>query len=91
MSPLRPGVCSVTASSSPGLQANTKSLEKLHKPRSGAGHWEQGRAATQHSPDHSAESIIQPNAAQPVTSTHFCAIKQGGWRVPGSTRSLCSG
>lgn len=38
MSLLRPGVCSVTASSSHGLQANTKSLGMLHKPGSGAGY-----------------------------------------------------
>lgn len=67
MSPLRPGVCSVTASSSHGLQANGKSLGMLQEPGAGAGHREQGRAATQHSPDHSTESIIHPHAAQTLT------------------------
>lgn len=60
MSPLRSGVCSVTASSSHGLQANTKSLGMLQKPGSGAGHRE-------HSPDHSTESVIHPHAAQTLT------------------------
>lgn len=74
-SPLRPGVCSVTASRSHGLQANTKSLEMLYKP--GSGYRERGRAATRHSPDHSTESIVQAKAVRPLASAHFCAMKQG--------------
>ncbi|XP_017590232.1 PREDICTED: uncharacterized protein LOC108446849 [Corvus brachyrhynchos] len=58
---------------------------------SGTGYRERGRAATLHSPDHSTESIVQPKAVQPLASAHFCAMKQGGWSVPGTGGSLCGG
>lgn len=46
---------------------------------------EQGPAATQHSPDHSTQSIVLPK--QPLTSAHFHAMKRGlegprDWKVP---------
>lgn len=77
---LRPGVCSVTSSSSHGLQANTKSLEMLYKP--GSGYRERGRAANtaQPRPQHRVHCSAESSPATRISS--FLCHETGGWEGP---------
>lgn len=68
MSPLRPGVCSVTALSSHGLQANTKSPEMLHKPGAGSGYREQGHNTALTTALSQLPSQMQPSHSYPLIS-----------------------